>query len=539
METKQHEIVEAVVVGAGAAGAAATWCLATGGVRVVCLERGGWVGPDDIPTDRPDWEVHRQRSHHPNPNIRRLPQDYPIEDSGTPIRPLMYNAVGGSTIHWGAHFPRLHPADFKARRLDGVGEDWPIDYADLEPFYDENDRMMGVSGIAGDPANPPRSPRQTPPVPLGLAGERVAAALDRLGWHWWPVDAAINTVAYGDGRGACNNCGPCDLGCPVGARSSTDLTYWPAALDAGAELRTGARVTRVETGPDGRARGVEYLDADGVRHHQPAETVVLAGNGVGTSRLLLLSATDRQPDGLANSSGLVGRHLMHHPTGMVTGVFEEPLAGFKGPFATTLVSQQFYETDQQRGFVRGYQMQLIRSDGPLGTALGGYLVPVPWGASHHVTFEQQFGHTASLTVTTEDLPDPDNRVTLDDELVDADGLPAPRLTYRVDDNASAMIEHGIGSASTILREAGAVDVVAQDLVESAGFHLLGTARMGLDPERSVVDPWCRAHDVDNLVIVDGSVFVTAGAVNPTSTIQAIALRAAERIVDPGTQREGR
>lgn len=528
--TVLHGAVDVVVVGAGAAGAAATWRLATGGLRVVCLEQGPWIRGDSIPTDRVDWEVNRQRSHHPNPNVRRLIQDYPIDDERSAIRPLMYNAVGGSTIHWGAHFPRLHPSDFRVGSLDGIAADWPVSYWDLESYYDMNDRMMGVAGIHGDPANPARSPRQTPPVPLGIGATRVAAAFDRLGWHWWPVDAAINTRPYGTGRGACNNCGPCDLGCPVGARSSTDLNYWPAAVGAGAELRTGARVARVELSSSRRARGVEYIDRDGVRHHQPAAVVIMAGNGVGTARLLLLSATDQHPDGLANSSGLVGRNLMHHPTGMVTGIFADDVEGYKGPFATTLVSQEFYETQAERGFVRGYQMQLIRSDGPLGTALGGYLPRVAWGSEHHMLFQRQFGRTASLTVTTEDLPNPENRVTLSTDLVDSDGLAAPSLAYRVDDNARAMIRHGIERASTVLREAGAIDVIAQDLVESAGFHLLGTARMGNDPTNSVVDRWGRAHDLDNLFIVDGSVFVTAGAVNPTSTIQALALRTADHLV---------
>jgi len=528
--TRPQDNFDVLVVGAGAAGAAVTWRIARAGKRVVCLEQGGWVRPDSIPTDRLDWELHRQRSHHPNPNIRGLLEDYPVNDRESDLRPLMYSAVGGSTIHWGAHFPRFHPADFRTRTLDGVGDDWPLTYGDLEPYYDLNDTIMGVAGITGDPANPPRSPRQTPPVPLGEGGRRLAAAFDRLGWHWWPVDAAINTVPYGDGREGCNNCGPCDLGCPRGARSSTDLTYWPAALQAGADLRTHARVARITTDGSGRATGAVYFDAGGVEHHVGADVVVMAGNGVGTARLLLLSDSPQHRDGLGNSSGLVGTRLMHHPTGMVSGLFDEPLEGFKGPFAVTFVSQEFYETERSRGFARGYQMQLIRSDGPLGTALGGYLVGVPWGEGHHPQFVAQFSHTASLTVTTEDLPDERNRVTLDPDLTDSSGIPAPKVSFRVDDTSRAMIEHGIARATEVMREAGATKVLAQRLVASAGFHLLGTARMGDDPKTSVVDRWGRSHDVDNLFVADGSVFVTAGALNPTSTIQAIALRTADHIL---------
>lgn len=511
-----------LIVGAGAAGAAAAWRLARAGIAVTCLEQGGWTDPGQAASAQPDWEIRRQTSETPYPNVRNLPWDYPIADADTPIKPLMFNGVGGSTIKWGAHFPRFRPSDFRVRTLDGVADDWPIGYRDLAPYYEENDAIMGVSGVNGDPGNPPRGPRQTPPLPPGLGAQRMAAAFDRLGWHWWVCDVAINSAAY-DGRAACNNCGPCDLGCPRRARASTDLTYWPRALAAGAKLVTGARVFQITTGPDGRATGAAYYDAAGIARHAAADVVMLAANGVGTARLLLLS-------GLANRSGLVGRRLMHHPTGMATGVFAEPLEGFKGPFACSILCQHFYETDPGRGFVRGYQMQLVRSDGPLGTAVGGYLPRVPWGTAHHRSFRELFGHTASLTVTTEDLPEWDNRVTLDETLKDGSGIPAPKLHYRVSDNTRAMITHGLERARQAFAEAGALRVETQDLVSYAGFHLLGTARMGTDPETSVVDADCRAHDVDNLMVIDGSVFVTAAALNPTPTIQAIALRAADRLI---------
>jgi choline dehydrogenase-like flavoprotein len=521
---------DVLIVGAGASGAAAAWRLARAGLRVTCLERGGWVDPDDVPSRRADWELARQTTHHPNPNVRRNAWDYPIADDTAAIKPMMYNAVGGSTLHWGAHFPRFRPADFRVRSLDGVADDWPLSYAELDPYYDENDRIMGVAGIHGDPGNPPRSARPMPPLPPGRGAEVMARAFDRLGWHWWVSDAAINSVPYGDGRGACNNCGPCDLGCPVGARSSTDVAYWPLALKAGARLVTGARVFEIETDARGRATGVAYRDETGATRRHRAAVVILAANGVGTARLMLLSRSKAHPHGLGNGHDLVGRHLMHHPTGMVTGVFDAPLEGFKGPFATSILCQQFYETDPARGFVRGFQMQLVRSDAPLGTAVGVYLPRVPWGAGHHARFLEVFGRTASLTVTTEDLPRPENRVTLDAELTDADGVPAPRMTYSLDDNTRKMIAFGLDRAREAFAEAGAREAIAQDLLEGAGFHLLGTARMGDDPERSVVDRWSRVHSAPNVLVVDGSAFVTAAALNPTPTIQALALRAADALL---------
>jgi len=522
--------VDAVIVGAGASGSVTAWRLATAGWKVVCIEQGGWDRPETPPSERLDWELARQRDRHPNPNMRRAAADYPIDDLDTPIRPLLYNGVGGSLTHWGAHFPRLHPSDFRVFSDDGVGVDWPISYDDLRPYYELNDSRMGVSGIAGDPANPPRTHRQTRPLPLGKGGKLLARAFDELGWHWWPADAAINSEPYGEGRLGCNMCGPCDLGCPRGARSSTEITYWPEAIAAGVDLRTNCRVSEVTVDANGRATGVAYFDEHGVEQHQAGDVVVMAANGIGTARLLLNSTSKAHPNGLANSSDMVGRNLMHHPIGMVTGVFDEPIDGFKGPFAVSIISQEFYETDDSRGFKRGYMMQHCRSDGPLGTALGGYLAPVPWGPNHHRTLLERLGHTASVTVTTEDMPNPDNRVTLHPTLTDSNGIPAPKLTYTLDPIAEVTIAHGIANGTKLMETAGAREVVPLPLVSGAGFHLLGTARMGRDRADSVVDGDCRAHDVDNLFIVDGSVFATGGALNPTSTIMAIALRTADKMI---------
>ena len=526
-----------LIVGAGASGAAAAWRLAAAGFEVTCLEQGFWRDQTDAPTTGDDWEIQRNSSDHWSPNFRRLPEDYPVNDSDTPIKPVMFNGVGGSTIKWGAQFPRFRPSDFKVRTLDGVAEDWPIDYVDLEPYYDINDTIMGVSGLAGDPANPPRKQRPMPPLPMGPGGARMARAFDRLGWNWWVSDVAITSQAY-RGRGACNHCGPCDMGCPRLSRASTDITYWPLALAAGARLVTGARVFEVTVDRDGRATGASYIDPEGRTHHIAAGTVILAANGAGSPRLMLLSQSARHPDGLGNSSGLVGKRLMHHPTGLVSAVLPDIEKNFAGAFACTLLCQNFYETRPEHDFVRGYQMQLVRSEAPLGLALGGQQPRLPWGAGHHETFLKRFGHTVALTVTTEDLPEETNRITLDPDLKDSSGIPAPQFHYRVSDNTSRMIRHGIARATEAFREAGGTDIHAQDLIAYTGFHLLGTACMGIDPARSVVDADGRAHDCDNLFIIDGSVFVTAAALNPTPTLQAIALRTADRIIATRRARSG-
>ena len=521
------ELVDVVVVGAGASGAAFTWSLAREGFSVLCLEQGGWTNPSQYPSTEQDWELHRQTDFNPDPNFRGMPEDYPVNDSDSPISPLMYNAVGGSTIHWSAHFPRFHPSDFRTRTLDGVGDDWPITYDDLEPHFDTNDRLMGVAGMIGDTAYPPKSDRQTPPIPLGGVGQTMARGFDRMGWHWWPSDSAILTSPY-DGRAACNNCGPCDIGCSRRAKASTDVTYWPKALVLGVQLKTHCRVREITLNDRGLADGVIYYDPDGEVHEQKASAVVMACNGIGTPRLLLNSQSSKFPDGLANSTGLVGKNLMFHPYAMVTGVFEELLEGYKGPMGASIISQHFYETDLSRGFVRGYAFQVVRSPGPVGTAHGGIGGRrIPWGSDHHAALKERLGRTITIAVIGEDLPEPHNTVTLDPVLTDSDGIPAPKIDYTLSENSRKMLDHGMRTANDALHAAGAHRVTANPLLQPAGWHLLGTARMGDDPTTSVVKKSGQTHDVPNLFVIDGSVFVTAGAVNPTSTIQAVALYMAD------------
>ena len=526
---RDTDIVDVLVIGAGPSGAAFAWSLSEAGIDVLCLEQGDWPDRAAYPPLFDDLEVRRQTDWNPDPNVRGLPQDYPINNAESSIDPLMHNAVGGSSIHWGAHFPRFHPSDFKVRTLDGVGADWPVSYQELEPYFDLNDRMMGVAGLVGDTAYPPKSPRQMPPIPLGTLGDTVVAGFDRLGWHWWPSDSAINTTAY-DGREACNNAGPCELGCTVGAKASADVCYWPKAVANGANLKTRARVREVTVGRDGLADGVVFYDADGVAHEQKARAVVLACNSVGTARLLLNSRSALFPDGLANGSGLVGKNLMMHPVAMVTGAFDKDIDGYKGPLSCCIFSHQFYETDLARGFVRGYGLQVVRSFGPMSTALGGFgdHPPLPWGQDHRRAFSELFNRTISVAIIADDLPETGNRVLLDPELTDSDGIPAPKVVYGTSENSRKMLDHGIARVTELLEASGAERVFANPQLRPSGWHLLGTATMGTHASDSVVDARGQCHDVKNLFIVDGSIFATGGAVNPTSTIQALALYIADK-----------
>jgi choline dehydrogenase-like flavoprotein len=523
-----EETVDVLIIGAGASGAALAWSLAETRMNVLCLEQGGWMNPAEYPTAGMDWELRRFSDFGLSPNSRGRREDYPVNDEASPIAISNFNAVGGSTILYAAHFPRFHPSDFRVRTLDGVADDWPLDYDQLAPYYAQNDRMMGVAGLAGDPAYPPKE-LPLPPVPLGKLGETLARGFNQLGWHWWPSDSAIATREY-EGRAACINLGPCISGCAQGAKASTDVTYWPAAIKQGVRLQTHSRVREITVDENGMANGVIYYDADGLERRQKAEIVVVACNGVGTPRLLLNSKSQHFPDGLANRSGLVGRNLMFHPYAMVTGIFEEPLEGYKGPTGCCLWSQEFYETDPARGFVRGYTIETLRGMGPMSAALWGMSTgQVPWGADHHRHFGELFDRTAGMVIICEDLPDPENRVTLDPDLTDADGVPAPKIEYRLSQNSERMLDHAVARGKQVLEAAGAKKTFAEAPLRPAGWHLMGTTRMGMDPNESVVNEWGRCHDVRNLFIVDGSLFVTAAAVNPTHTIQALSLYIADAI----------
>ena len=519
--------VDVLIIGAGASGAALAWSLADTRMRIVCLEQGDWIKPSDYPSTGRDWEARQQGDFSVSPNRRRSPMDYPINEDGSPIKIANFNGVGGGTILYAGHFPRLHPSDFRVRSLDGVGEDWPIDYATLEPYYAQNDRMMGIAGLAGDPAYPPKI-AVLPPLPLGKSGATLGHAMNKLGWHWWPSDSGMATQDY-DGRAKCINLGHCIAGCAQGAKASTDITYWPKAIRARVELRTRCRVREITSNDEGMATGVIYYDADGIEQFQAAEVVILACNGVGTPRILLNSASPRHPDGLANSSGLVGKNLMFHPYAAIRGAFDEQLDGYRGAHICTW-SQQFYETDLARGFVRGYTFQFSRGHGPVTTALWGMgLGRIPWGADHHQALRRWFDRSAGMLAICEDLPEEHNTVTLDPVLQDAHGIPAPKIDYTLSENSRKMLDHAVARGSDILRAAGAHEIAFESPVPGAGWHLMGTARMGTDPSRSVVNEWGRCHDVKNLFIVDGSIFVTSGGVNPTATIQALALYIADSI----------
>lgn len=525
------DIVDVLVIGAGPSGAVVTHTAAAAGLRVVCLEQGDWVNPSDFPANYPEWELLIQHNWAHDPNVRGLPSDYPVDVEDSDMWPVMFNAVGGSSIYYGAEWPRLLPSDFRVKTLDGVADDWPISYDDLKPYHDEVDEFIGVSGLGGDTAYPEGLDYPLPPHPMGKPGMKAADAANKLGWHWWPGTNAIASQKHKTLE-QCGRWGVCEWGCPQGAKASFDLIYMPQAQKAGAEVRTGARVRRIVTGADRQATGAEYVDRDGDVIFQPARAVVLCANGVGTPRLLLLSADDAHPDGLANSSGLVGKNLMLHPNCTALGYYEDDLESWRGPAGQLIHSMQFYETDKSRGFVRGSKLHALPTPGPLNVIEShrGQDFDDLWGEKiHEVARRARNG--ILWAANTEDLPEEHNRVTLSDKLFDSDGLPAPKIEYRISDNTRKLLKYTVDRMVEAHEVAGATEIITQELWIDQPGHLLGTARMGDDPATSVVDSFGKAHDVDNLYIADGSIFVTSGSANPTCTISALALRVGRKVVE--------
>ena len=510
---KYPEESDVVIVGAGAAGGVMAYELARAGLKVVVIEAGPFWNPqsdfasDELAMSRLGW------------------QDTRLVDGENPLKMGHNNSgrgVGGGTTHFTGVFLRFHESDFEVRTRDGVGEDWPIQYRDLEPYYHYIEKEIAVSGPKRFPWGPFRGPYPYPErEPISANAEMFRIGCEKLGIRSVVAPLAINSAPF-DGRPPCINRGFCNQGCMPNAKYSGLVHHVPKAIAAGAEVLTDCMVTQIELDERGRAQSVIFTH-DGVEYRQRGRVIVLASFVVETPRLLLASATKGHPDGLCNSSGTVGRYIMPHSSHDVYARFEDEIRLYKGTPVLAL-TQDFYETERERGFVRGYTLS-SHGARPVAMSTGLARGAKVWGRKLRETMID-YNFYGRLTLVGEVLPDAENRVTLSEEK-DEYGLPLPKVTFSYGENDRKLIDHAVQKMKDILTASGGTpEFVVPDTA-----HLMGGARMGKDPLTSVVNEWCQTHDIPNLFICSASVFVTSGGGNPTETVMALAARTADHLRD--------
>jgi choline dehydrogenase-like flavoprotein len=535
------ETVDFVIVGSGASGGVLAKELSTRSHSVVVLEQGPRRTVSEFRHDEKEVQLDGFLATKTPFSWREKASEIAEPGAGG-----MWAAsvVGGSSVHFTANFWRFRPLDFNERSLlgeiAGTGfADWPITYDELEPYYTKVDWEVGVSGAPG-PDDARRSrPYPMPPLPLKSSGALLERAARQLGMKPFPAPMAITSRPH-NGRPACQNCGFCmGFGCEYNAKSSSLASVIPVAEATGrCEVRPLSHVHQVEVDATGRATGVVYFGADGKEQRQRARAVVLAANGIETPRLLLLSASSRFPDGLANSSGLVGKYLMFNGGAISQGEYEHPLNEHKGAEVTRIV-HDFYASDPRRGFYGGGGID-ARGGGWLPIA-ASFQTPSGmrnWGADYKTWFAHAYTRTMMIYGHTTSLARPANDVTLDPSLKDQYGRPAPRITYEDHPDDISTMRFFYDRTRELHAAAGAKRVWGQPPgVQRASAHFLGTARMGNDPRTSVIDRDHRTHDVRNLFLCDGSSLVTSGRGQPTMTSMALAFRAGERIAEAARRGE--
>ena len=532
--------VDFVVVGAGSAGGVVARELSTAGFRVVVLEQGPYLREADFRHDELGVFALSALTN----DFRQSPNTFRVKSTDTAaIKPTVQygRVVGGGSVHFTGNYWRLHEIDFVEHSRKGAVEgadrdDWPITYADLEPYYTRVDWEVGVSGLAGsNPFEPRHSrPYPMPPLPIKPAGVLAERGARRLGWTAFPAPMAILSEPY-RGRSACTACGFCEtFGCEMRAKSSTLATMIPQAEATGrCEIRPNSYVREIAVNATGRVTGVTYFDARRREVLQRAKAVVLCANGAETPRLLLMSTSARFPDGLANSSGWVGTHLMFNGGAFGGALFEHEINGYKGVVDSRII-HDFYQLDPALGIDGGGGLDLRMEFPPITFAMFGLPLDAPtWGMEYKHMLRDYFTKTLYVLAHTTQLPVASNAISLDPTVRDAWGLPAIRVTFEEHANDMKLYQFMQDRGMELLDAAGAtrqwVYPVQGDSPHLPAVHLLGTCRMGNDPRRSVVDRHHRAHDVPNLFIVDGSNFVTSGRGQPTMTIQALAFRASEHM----------
>lgn len=537
--------VDAVVVGSGAGGAPMALELARAGFSVVLLEKGAHYQPSDFVHD----EILNSRRNFfmplpwDEPHLWRSGADQPFSRTN---EAWTANCVGGGTVHMSGYFYRLKPVDFRQRSQLGEVKgasvaDWPIDYAALAPWYDKAEAELGVSGNAVP--HPFLEPRKgnypLPPLEEHPVSKQIDQACKRLGWHALPTARGIVSQSY-RGRAGCTYCTLCgSYGCEHGAKSSTAASLIPAALATGkVELRPKCMATQVTVDAKGLAKGVVYLDKDGVTQEQPASVVVVSCTAVESARLLLNSTSSRFPKGLANDNGLVGQNLVFSSFGQARAVFEKgpkrPWLDSTQPFVNRSVQDFYVMPDEQYGFRKGGTLGFMwQHPNPIFAAVGlakkGKAGIFGQALKDQLRASKQ-RRVLEFEVYGEFLPTPNMKVTVDANVKDVYGLPVAAITLARHPRDFAMTKFLVERGEEILQ---ALEPDSVERVGVAGETTIlqgGTCRFGKDPATSVLDADCRAHAVKNLYVVDGSFLPSSGGVPLTLTIAANSFRVADALV---------
>jgi choline dehydrogenase-like flavoprotein len=509
-----------VIVGSGAGGGTLGNELAQKGINVVILEAGKRHEINDFENDEwPMFDKIAWLDKRTTSGTWRIAKDFPN------LPAWIVKAVGGTTVHWAGASLRIQEHEFKAQTNYGAVKganllDWPITLADLTPYYDRAEDKMGVTGTNGIPRLPGNNNYKV-----------LAAGAKKMGYKEFHTgNMAINSQPR-DGRGACQQIGFCFEGCKTGAKWSTLYTEIPKGERTGhLEVRPDAQVLKIEHNAAGLATGVLYSDAKGNRRLQKARVVCVAGNSIESPRLLLNSASPMFPDGLANSSGQVGKNYMRHMTGSLYGIFDKPVHMFRGTTMAGIVRDEA-RLDTKRGFVGGYEMETLSLGVPF---MAAFMDPGSWGRDFSSAMDD-YDNMAGMWLVGEDMPQETNRVALHATEKDQFGLPIPNVQFSDHENDIAMREHGFKQGTALYKAVGAKRVVVTPPYPST--HNLGTNRMSAKAKDGVVNRFGRTHDIKNLFISDGSQFTTSAAENPTLTIVALAIRQAEHIAQSMARKE--
>ena len=502
-----------VIVGTGAGGGVLANELAQKGISVVALEAGGRYLPEDYVND--EWESFGQLAWL---DPRTTSGDWRVAKDFSGLPAWIVKAVGGTTTHWAGASLRFQDHEWKAKTNYGEVEganllDWPIDPREMDDYYAKAEEKLRVTRTGGREGLP------------GCNNYKVfEAGARKLGYEEVHTGRMAINSAETDDRMACQQTGFCFQGCKWGAKWSSAYTDIPRGEATGnLEVRERAHVMRIEHDDTGKVTGVLYKDADGNEQMQKARAVCVAGNSIESPRLLLNSASSMFPDGLANSSGQVGRNYMRHLTGSVYGIFDKPVHMYRG---TTMagIMQDEARHDPSRGFVGGYELETLALGLPF---MAAFLNPGAWGREFTSALDQ-YENMAGMWIVGEDMPQEGNRITLS-ETKDEHGLPVANVNYTDHANDRAMRDHAYSRGQAIYDAVGATRTMPTPPYPST--HNLGTNRMSERPEDGVVDKHGRSHNIANLFVSDGSQFTTGAAENPTLTIVALAIRQADYIAE--------